>query len=163
MVTGRTGCARAPAIYCCPSSLRQVVRPRGCANRLPVATIFPIPQLHRVSLPLHHPQAQGTGQNHGPLAAGRCLRSLAGCAIHRCAALRNGPKDARIMFMHSVLPAAAAAWHWHFFSARPFRSSVVNLLLVHSLCTFPGYNLRRLALKRNPRPVGLHFTFLEAA
>ena len=59
----------------------------------------------------------GTGKpvtDRVPLVAGRCLRSLAGCAIHRCAALRNGPKDARIMFMHSVLPVAAA-WHWHLF------------------------------------------------
>ena len=84
------------------------------------------------------------------------LRSLAGCAIHRCAAPQTWPQCARIMFMQSpmlpVVPVVPAAAAWH-------RYLVLRLLPCP--LTLPMFRLQSTNtarhLKGTRRPTGLRF------
>lgn len=97
-----------------------------------------------------------TGRDQGLVLGGQWLRSLAGCAIHRCAAPETWPQGARIMFMQSHILPAAAAWHW---------CSLLRLLPCP--LTLPMFRLQSTNsachLKAPPRPAGLHAAFPHAA
>ena len=91
------GYARAPAAYlpyCCPSRLRQnfaAARTRKPACRLDKTRLHPMAVTWCQFWRPGFPQAQNTGRRQGPLGLAAVLEP-AGCAIHRCAAWRNGPR-----------------------------------------------------------------------
>jgi len=130
-VRSSTGCLP----HCCPSHLRHIfaaARTRKPACRLDKTPLHPMAATWCQFWRPEFPQAQNTGRRQGPLGLGAVFEA-AGCAIHRCAAWRNGPRTpgscSCTIFCPSLRPSTG-----DFFSCTPVSVLVAKSCSLSTHC-----------------------------